>query len=85
MFDGKENQMHDILTSLELKLFSDINNNVGKLNNLTFKVLIYADQLANHEMMRGSKRITSLLGIGVAAMILFLIMAFWHFCWKSQV
>uniref|UniRef100_A0A1I8BQJ2 SSD domain-containing protein n=1 Tax=Meloidogyne hapla TaxID=6305 RepID=A0A1I8BQJ2_MELHA len=72
----------EILNKLEVKLFNDINT--GKLNNLTFKVLIYADQLANHEMMRGSKKITSLLGIGVAAMILFLIVAFWHFNWKSQ-
>uniref|UniRef100_A0A1I8BQY0 SSD domain-containing protein n=1 Tax=Meloidogyne hapla TaxID=6305 RepID=A0A1I8BQY0_MELHA len=79
--DKNKNQM-EILNKLEVKLFNDINT--GKLNNLTFKVLIYADQLANHEMMRGSKKITSLLGIGVAAMILFLIVAFWHFNWKSQ-
>nr|CAD2202640.1 unnamed protein product [Meloidogyne enterolobii] len=85
LLDGNnknKNQM-EILNNLELKLFDNINN--GDLNNLTFKVLIYTDQLANYEMMRGAKKITSLLGIGVVAMILFLIVAFWHFNWKSQV
>jgi len=72
----------EILNNLELKLLNNINN--GDLNNLTFKVLIYTDQLANYEMMRGAKKITSLLGIGVVAMILFLVVAFWHFNWKSQ-
>uniref|UniRef100_A0A915NYU8 SSD domain-containing protein n=1 Tax=Meloidogyne floridensis TaxID=298350 RepID=A0A915NYU8_9BILA len=72
LLDGNnknKNQM-EILNNLELKLFNNINN--GDLNNLAFKVLIYTDQLANYEMMRGAKKITSLLGIGVVAMILFL-------------
>ncbi|CAK5075966.1 unnamed protein product [Meloidogyne enterolobii] len=84
LLDGNnknKNQM-EILNNLELKLFNNINN--GDLKNLTFKVLIYTDQLANYEMMRGAKKITSLLGIGVVAMILFLVVAFWHFNWKSQ-
>ncbi|CAK5075892.1 unnamed protein product [Meloidogyne enterolobii] len=84
LLDGNnknKNQM-EILNNLELKLFNNINN--GDLNNLTFKVLIYTDQLANYEMMRGAKKITSLLGIGVDAMILFLVVAYWHFNWKSQ-
>jgi hypothetical protein len=82
MFEGRSPEMRATLNRLELALFE-----LSKSGNFSdkFRVHLYADQIANFEMMRGSQRTIRLLAIGIAAMVAFMLYAFWDYHWRSQV
>ncbi|KAI1727831.1 patched family domain-containing protein [Ditylenchus destructor] len=82
MIHVKSSKMKSYLQDIELTLFE-----TSKRDNFSslFSFHIYADGVANYEMMRGSERTIKLLAVGIFLMILFMMFALREHNWKAQI
>ncbi|KAI1720216.1 patched family domain-containing protein [Ditylenchus destructor] len=82
MIHVKSSKMKNYLQDIELTLFE-----ASKRDNFSslFSFHIYADGVANYEMMRGSERTIKLLAVGMFLMIMFMMFALREHNWKAQI
>uniref|UniRef100_A0A1I7SVM0 SSD domain-containing protein n=1 Tax=Bursaphelenchus xylophilus TaxID=6326 RepID=A0A1I7SVM0_BURXY len=69
----------DVLHDIELSIFEMSQKNFSKL----FDFYMYADEVANHEMMVGSLKTTNLLSVGAFLMVVFMLISLRDFHLKD--